>query len=56
MLLFVDLRTYEHMKNHPTLIFLLVIAGLLLAACRGSETPSLAVANQTTLAFIYTDG
>lgn len=44
------------MKNQPILILLLIISGLLLTACQGSEPPSLAVANQTTLVFIYTDG
>jgi len=44
------------MKNMLKIISFFIFFGLLLAACRGSETPSLGVANQTTLVFIYTDG
>jgi hypothetical protein len=37
------------------LLFLLAIVGLLLAACGGSPPP-LAVANEPTVVYVYTDG
>lgn len=50
------LRNYKLMKHILKLVPIFVFFGLLLAACRGNETSSLAVANQITLVFIYTDG
>lgn len=44
------------MKNHFKLFLFFIVVSLLAAACSANKTPSLAVAEKTTLVFVYTDG
>ncbi len=44
------------MKKVLGLFYLLAIFGLILTACGGNTLPPLAVANEPTLVFVYTDG
>jgi hypothetical protein len=43
------------MLTIPRILFSLLILSLLLAACGGAAAPTLAVAGQSTLVFIFTE-
>lgn len=38
------------------ILLLIVLAGLLLSACGGSDSPVLGIAGKPTVVFVYTDG